>query len=148
MVSARRSNTARCQATVSAPIMPQFRNPPRSPDLTPLDAYLWGILKVITGTLFLTSLFNWKATSVGLRQQYETHFRRCLKIWERNKKVILNLVEVLLSMILRTPRSVHVGFVVDKVALEQVFFSEFFRLPCQYYFTMALHTHISSGDEQ
>jgi hypothetical protein len=40
------------------------------------------------------------------------------------------------------PRSVHVGFVVDKVALGQVF-SEFFSFP------LALHAHvIYLGDEQ
>jgi hypothetical protein len=42
------------------------------------------------------------------------------------------------------PGSVYVGFVVDKVALGQVS-SEFFTFPCQYYSTMALHTHISSA---
>jgi hypothetical protein len=34
--------------------------------------------------------------------------------------------------------SVHMGFVVDKVALGQDF-------PCQYHSTMDLHTHISGG---
>jgi hypothetical protein len=33
-----------------------------------------------------------------------------------------------------------VGFVVDKVALEQVF-SEYFSLPCQFSFHRLLHTH-------
>jgi hypothetical protein len=35
-------------------------------------------------------------------------------------------------------QSVHVGFVVDKVA-------EFFGFTCQYHSTVALHTNISSG---
>jgi hypothetical protein len=39
----------------------------------------------------------------------------------------------------------HVGFVVDKVALRQVF-SEYFGFPCQYSFHRLLHTHhLSSG---
>jgi hypothetical protein len=37
-----------------------------------------------------------------------------------------------------------VRFVVDKVALEQVF-SEFFVYSWQFNFTMAFHTHILSG---
>jgi hypothetical protein len=37
-------------------------------------------------------------------------------------------------------RSVHVGFVVDKVALGQVF-SEYFRFPCQFSFYRLLHIH-------
>jgi hypothetical protein len=43
------------------------------------------------------------------------------------------------------PRSGHVGFVVDKVALGQVF-SEYFDFPCQCSFHRLLHTHhLSSG---
>jgi hypothetical protein len=42
------------------------------------------------------------------------------------------------------PRSVHVGCVVDKVALVR-FISEFFGFPCQYNSTVALRTHVSSG---
>jgi hypothetical protein len=44
------------------------------------------------------------------------------------------------------PRSGHVGFVVDKVALWQVF-SEYFSFPCQFSFHRLLHTHhhLSSG---
>jgi hypothetical protein len=43
------------------------------------------------------------------------------------------------------PRSGHVGFVVDKVALGQVF-SEYFGFPCQFSFHRLLHTHhLSSG---
>jgi hypothetical protein len=43
------------------------------------------------------------------------------------------------------PRSDHVGFVVDKVALGQVF-SEFFGFSCQFSFHRLLHTHhLSSG---
>jgi hypothetical protein len=39
-----------------------------------------------------------------------------------------------------------VGFVVDKVALEQ-FFSEYFGFPCQFSFHRLLHVHhLSSGD--
>jgi hypothetical protein len=38
------------------------------------------------------------------------------------------------------PRSDHVGFVVDKMALGQVFF-EYFRFPCQFLFHWVLHTH-------
>jgi hypothetical protein len=41
------------------------------------------------------------------------------------------------------PRSGHVGFVVDKVALGQVF-SEFFDFPCQFSFHRLLY-HLSSG---
>jgi hypothetical protein len=37
-----------------------------------------------------------------------------------------------------------VGFVVDKVALVQVF-SEYFGFPCQFSFHRLLHTHLSSG---
>jgi hypothetical protein len=43
------------------------------------------------------------------------------------------------------PRSGHVGFVVDKVAMRQVF-SEYFGFPCQSSYHRLLHTHhISSG---
>jgi hypothetical protein len=43
------------------------------------------------------------------------------------------------------PRSGHMGFVVDKVALGQVFF-EYFGFPCQFSFHRLLHTHhLSSG---
>jgi hypothetical protein len=43
------------------------------------------------------------------------------------------------------PRSSHVGSVVDKVALGQVF-SEYFSFPCQFSFHQLLHTHhLSSG---
>jgi hypothetical protein len=44
------------------------------------------------------------------------------------------------------PRSVHVGFVVNKVALRQVF-SEYFGFPCQFSFHQLLHIHhhLSSG---
>jgi hypothetical protein len=43
------------------------------------------------------------------------------------------------------PRSGHVGFVVDKVALGRVF-SEYFGFPCQFSFHRLLHTHqLSSG---
>jgi hypothetical protein len=44
------------------------------------------------------------------------------------------------------PRSGHVGFVVDKVALGQVF-SEYFGFPCQSSFHQLLHNHhhLSSG---
>jgi hypothetical protein len=42
-------------------------------------------------------------------------------------------------------RAIHVGFVVDKVALEQVF-SEFFGFPLSiYHSTVALQTHIVWG---
>jgi hypothetical protein len=42
-------------------------------------------------------------------------------------------------------RSGHVGFVVYKVALRQVF-SEYFGFPCQFSFRRLLHTHhLSSG---
>jgi hypothetical protein len=43
------------------------------------------------------------------------------------------------------PRSGHLGFVVDKVALGQVF-SEYFGFPCQFSFHRLLHNHhLSSG---
>jgi hypothetical protein len=43
------------------------------------------------------------------------------------------------------PRSSHVGFVVEKMALGQVF-SEYFGFPCQFSFHRLLHTHhLSSG---
>jgi hypothetical protein len=38
------------------------------------------------------------------------------------------------------PRSGHMGFVVDKVALRQVF-SDYFGFPCQFSFHRLLHTH-------
>jgi hypothetical protein len=38
----------------------------------------------------------------------------------------------------------HVGFVVDKVALGQVF-SEYFGFPCQFSFHLLLHTHHHPG---
>jgi hypothetical protein len=43
------------------------------------------------------------------------------------------------------PGSMHVGFVVDKVALGQVFLRVLRFFPCQYHSTVFLHTHISSG---
>jgi hypothetical protein len=44
------------------------------------------------------------------------------------------------------PRSGHLGFVVDKVALGQVF-SEYFGFPCQFSFHRLLNTHhhLSAG---
>jgi hypothetical protein len=44
------------------------------------------------------------------------------------------------------PRSGNVGFVVDKVALKQVF-SEYFGFPCQFSFhrMLQIHHHLSSG---
>jgi hypothetical protein len=42
------------------------------------------------------------------------------------------------------PRSGHVGFVVDIVALGQVL-SEYFGFPCQFSFHKMLHTYLSSG---
>jgi hypothetical protein len=44
------------------------------------------------------------------------------------------------------PGSGHVGFVVDKVALEEVF-SEYFGFPCQFSFhpLLHIHYHLSSG---
>jgi hypothetical protein len=42
--------------------------------------------------------------------------------------------------------SAHVGLV-DKVALEQVFFYVFFGFPYQYHSTMAVHTRMSHGNE-
>jgi hypothetical protein len=42
------------------------------------------------------------------------------------------------------PESGHMGFVVDKVALKQVF-SEYFGFSCQFSFRKMLHTHLSSG---
>jgi hypothetical protein len=38
------------------------------------------------------------------------------------------------------PRSGHVGFVADKVALGQVF-SEYFGFPCPFSFHLLFHTH-------
>jgi hypothetical protein len=45
------------------------------------------------------------------------------------------------------PGSSHVGFVVDKVALGQVFSEYFFGFPCQSLFHQFLHNHhqLSSG---
>jgi len=43
------------------------------------------------------------------------------------------------------PGSVHVGFVVDKVALGQVFLRVLRFSPVNIHSTVALHTHISSG---
>jgi hypothetical protein len=42
------------------------------------------------------------------------------------------------------PRSSRVGFVMDKVALGQVF-SKLFGFPCQFSFHRLLHIHLSSG---
>jgi hypothetical protein len=42
------------------------------------------------------------------------------------------------------PGSGHVGFVVDKVALEQGF-SEYYDFPCQFSFHQTLNTHLSTG---
>jgi hypothetical protein len=42
------------------------------------------------------------------------------------------------------PRSGHVGFVVDKAALGQVF-SEYYGFPCQFSFHQLFHTHLSPG---
>jgi hypothetical protein len=42
------------------------------------------------------------------------------------------------------PRSGHVGFVVDRVIVGQVF-SEYFGFPCQFSFHQLLLTHLSSG---
>jgi hypothetical protein len=41
---------------------------------------------------------------------------------------------------------VHVGFVGDKVALRKVFLQVLWFFPCQYDFTVAVHTHISSRE--
>jgi hypothetical protein len=43
------------------------------------------------------------------------------------------------------PRSGHMGFVVGKVTLGQVF-SENVGFPCQFSFHQMLHTHLSSGE--
>jgi hypothetical protein len=42
------------------------------------------------------------------------------------------------------PRSSHVGFAVDKVALGQDS-CEYYSFPCQFSFHQMLHTHLSSG---
>jgi hypothetical protein len=42
-------------------------------------------------------------------------------------------------------KSVRIGFVVDKVALGQVSLRVLW-FPRQYHSTMALHTHVSSGE--
>jgi hypothetical protein len=44
-----------------------------------------------------------------------------------------------------TPGTIHVGFVVDKVALGQFFLRLLRVFPCQYHSTVVLHTHTSSG---
>jgi hypothetical protein len=43
------------------------------------------------------------------------------------------------------PRPVHVGFVVDKVVLRQVF-SEYFGFPCQFSFHRLLQARLPFGD--
>jgi hypothetical protein len=43
-------------------------------------------------------------------------------------------------------RSVHIGFLMDKVALGKYFIRVFQFFPCQYHYTVALHTHMSSGE--
>jgi hypothetical protein len=45
------------------------------------------------------------------------------------------------------PRSVHVGFVVDKVAMGQGF-PPSFSVPLSISFHRGFHTHISFGDQQ
>jgi hypothetical protein len=46
---------------------------------------------------------------------------------------------------MRRPGSFYVGFMMEKVALGQVFL-QVIGLPCQYYSTMALDTHMASGE--
>jgi hypothetical protein len=46
----------------------------------------------------------------------------------------------------RRAGSDHVQFVVDKVALGQVFSSDFFSFPCRYHSTVDLHTQILPGE--
>jgi hypothetical protein len=43
------------------------------------------------------------------------------------------------------PGSVHVGFVVDKMAFGQVFSPSSSVFPYQYHYTMALHAHVPPG---
>jgi hypothetical protein len=43
------------------------------------------------------------------------------------------------------PTSIHVGFVMDKVALDRFFF-EFFGFSSLFHYTMTLHSHISPGE--
>jgi hypothetical protein len=76
-----------------------------------------------------------------------THIRIIeLTVADPVSKVIVRLVAGL------SPRrpgfasgSVHVGFVMYKVALEKVFLRVLRVFPCQYHSTVALHTHVSSG---
>jgi hypothetical protein len=54
--------------------------------------------------------------------------------------IIIIIIIIVAGFPPRQPGSSHVGFVVDKVALEQAF-SEFFGSPCQSSFHQLLHNH-------
>jgi hypothetical protein len=60
--------------------------------------------------------------------------------------MVLEVLSSILRDIFFDPGSGQVGFVVDKVALEQAF-SEYFGFPCQFSFHQLLHyhPHLSSG---
>jgi hypothetical protein len=49
--------------------------------------------------------------------------------------------------ILAQAQSVHLGFVVDEGAVEQVCVRSSSVFSCQHHSTLALHTHTSTGDE-
>jgi hypothetical protein len=76
-----------------------------------------------------------------------TQFLRLLFCMQVSMLAVPPLRRLVAGFPQRRPRSGHVGFVVDKVALGKVF-SEYFCFPCQFSFHRLLHNHqhhLSSG---
>jgi hypothetical protein len=82
-----------------------------------------------------------KWCSCTLPYQYASHISKC-----RLSRAVAQVVSHwLLTTVARVRiRAEHVGFVVDKAALGQVF-SEYFHLPCQSSFHQLLHHHNHQG---
>jgi hypothetical protein len=70
---------------------------------------------------------------------YNIHFLFCTLFM---KAAVPRFQQFIASFSLRRPtfntRSVHVGFLVDKVSLRQGFYAKYFDFPCQYHSTHAL----------
>jgi hypothetical protein len=92
--------------------------PPRSPNLSPSDSFVWGCIK---DKAYIW--MNWKPTYPGGRAIAQA-VSRCFPPRRPGFD----------------PGSGQVGFVVDKVALGLVF-SEYFGFPCQSSFHQLLHNH-------